>query len=236
MIVDEIQDYPGGVKAFLVNSKMHLSSPDAIEDNIKKVQQLVAKMTRTSMESIAAPVIENELQLSPKLAPPTPKIAQPTLNKSQGTLGNNDEYTETIYHRQGKTKHIKEASCVEPHPLQTKKSTITPKRQKALTARLYSSSTTRLDYQSNGAKESIQSKNITSNVPKTARTKKPKNNSTPRYLDVFNKKLSSATSSVQSQESRNITISTTTVRNSRYVATFEQNWAPLTVPVVNIEL
>lgn len=213
--IEEItHEYPGGIRAFLEKSKMTLSSPDDIEMNLKKVQQLVTQMTKAALNVPSG-------------------VRAVAINIPKEERNSSDYETETIFQndRQVSRNNIKSVIIKSddkmPSVSKTSSVQVRPNSQ-AYTSSISPNITTQNT--NNTQASTTDCKNCTaSTTPKPFVYKKPKNTSTPRYLDVFTKQHSV-------NEIREVSSSTTKFANARFTAKFEQNWTPLTVSVVNIEL
>lgn len=216
-IAEITHEYPGGIRAFLENSKMHLSSPDDIEKNLKKVKELAEQLTKTSLNVPTASTGATSLPINMK-----------SLDLSTKTVGHNNlDGLNTIYRAQDISDNSQNVSINDSISAKPSSSQVRPKTQRR------TSSKTIISPQKNLALTNTSSKSTTSlaatATPKPIALRKHKNTTTPRYLDVFTKPTV--------HEVRQVTSSTMTkFANTKYAAKFEQNWTPLTVSVVNIEL
>lgn len=194
------EEYPGGMRAFLENSKLHLVSPDDINNNLKRVQQLVNIMSKTRIklprENYQNASLDKDEILSVKIN---------LHNDYDSTYIDSDTSLNTPI----STLHVRQKSG------SSKKSiNVVP--------------STKIESTSNNNRRSSTVSSSFINRQNSG-YKRPKNKSTPRYLDVFTKQKS--VNEIQEVKSNSVIIA-----NTRFSAKFEQNWKPLTVSVVNIEL
>lgn len=214
-VVAPFEEYPGGIRAFLESSKLHLSSPDDIEVNLKKVQQFVAQMTKSALNA------------SVDMVDATTDFG------SYSEIGSNeisDVPTWTVDQRMQRPKYSHSVNKPVPEAMHSAKATLSSRKMKA-TNNPSNVNGTAHNEETDDKHQPLEKCSMPSlKNSKPGAPRKSKNTSTPRYLDVFTKTNSG-------RGSREIP-TTTKARfgNARFAAKFEQNWAPLTVSVVNIEL
>lgn len=212
------QEYPGGMRDFLDKSKQQLYSPDDMENNLKKVQQLVEKMTNTALNVPTENAVANRLSVD-------------------NFIEKDGLSTDTLFAIKDVSRKTKSFTSNEKSPSTVSKISHSKRTEKSFSIQECPSFRNETLVPSPKPPPPINISSLTNTNSKSDRKtpmtsggpKKPKNNSTPRYLDVFTKQKSS-------NELRDTSSSSQLFTNPRLSAKFDQNWKPLAVSVVNIEL